>query len=160
MGGTSLPLPPALRTFEDLLIDSLFIDNTSAFRQQEFLAVDRDWLLSLYRRYREIPDSLNDDERGLIFAILCIARFVLIRTEMNSSPGFTIQGTSREDITYYHLALAALERWNRQSLTSIRKLSMKEALKWQKLICTFKSSRSVLVVPKIPKPFNGALPGI
>ena len=121
-GGATPKLPPLIRDTEDLLFYTLLMDHVSTGQPYELLAFDRDWLMSVYRRHREIPDALADDERGLVYALLCVARFVLIRSEMNNSPcdAAVFEGSAREDITYFRMALSRLDRWNRQSIIALR----------------------------------------
>jgi hypothetical protein len=110
-----------LETLEDLLFNSLFANVGSPGKQLDVVITDSEHMISLYRRYRAIPNALTDDQKALIYSLLCVARFALIRSEMNTATDgeTSLSRNTREDITYYHLALTALKRWGQQSLTAL-----------------------------------------
>ncbi|KAL1410483.1 hypothetical protein Q8F55_004496 [Vanrija albida] len=114
--GTPLPPPPIIEQFEDSLMDGFVV--SSEFMQIDHLNIDRTWLLSLYGRYRTLPNSLTDDQTALIYATLCVSRFSQIRASMNNGTN----EPTREDLTYFHLACNALGAWGRPSTTALRAL--------------------------------------
>lgn len=75
---------------------------------------------SLYLRYCAMPNSLNEDQTAMVYAMLCLSRFAQIRADINKGTPLASGVMSREDITYYHMSCDALKRWGRPSLTSIR----------------------------------------
>lgn len=112
--GTPLPPSPIIEQFEDALMDGFVV--SSEFMQIDHLNIDRTWLLSLYGRYRTLPNSLTDDQTALIYATLCVSRFSQIRASMNNGTN----EPTREDLTYFHLACNALGAWGRPSTTALR----------------------------------------
>lgn len=121
--GPPLPPPPLIHTFEDVLIDHLFnfssLDRLQGADRPRFL--DRPQLLSLYSRFRAVPNSLTDDQKAFVYATLCLSRFNQIkreweqRVEEGGTPGMGGE-VAREDVTYFWKACRALRDWNRPSI--------------------------------------------
>ncbi|KIR99758.1 hypothetical protein L804_02390 [Cryptococcus deuterogattii 2001/935-1] len=121
--GPPLPSPPLIHTFEDALIDHLFnfssLDRLQGADRPRFL--DRPQLLSLYSRFRAVPNSLTDDQKAFVYATLCLSRFNQIkreweqRVEEGGTPGMGGE-VAREDVTYFWKACRALRDWNRPSI--------------------------------------------
>jgi hypothetical protein len=86
---------------------------------RELRTIDRPRLLSLYGRYRAVPDSLTEDQKALIYASLCLARHTQI-SQLDRQDGSEEQNTpSREDVTYYRMAYGLLRAWGRPSIYSV-----------------------------------------
>ncbi|XAO24862.1 hypothetical protein I312_103671 [Cryptococcus bacillisporus CA1280] len=121
--GPPLPPPPLIHTFEDALIDHLFnfssLDRLQGADRPRFL--DHPQLLSLYSRFRAVPNSLTDDQKAFVYATLCLSRFNQIkreweqRVEEGGTPGMGGE-VAREDVTYFWKACRALRDWNRPSI--------------------------------------------
>ncbi|AFR98228.2 hypothetical protein C343_06203 [Cryptococcus neoformans C23] len=121
--GLPLPPTPLIHTFEDSLIDHLFNfsshDCIQAADRPRFL--DRSQLLSLYSRFRAVPNSLTDDQKALVYATLCLSRFNQIKKDWEqevgegATPGMRRE-VAREDVTYFWKACTALRDWNRPSI--------------------------------------------
>lgn len=80
--------------------------------------IDRPRLLNLYNRYRVLPTSLTEDQKALVYAVLCIAR----HTQMRDGPAaamFDPATPSREDVTYFHMAREAIRAWSRPSVDAL-----------------------------------------
>lgn len=128
--GLPLPPTPLIHTFEDSLIDHLFNfsshDCIQAADRPRFL--DRSQLLSLYSRFRAVPNSLTDDQKALVYATLCLSRFNQIKKEWEqevgegATPGMRRE-VAREDVTYFWKACTALRDWNRPSIFAMCKSS-------------------------------------
>lgn len=116
---TAPPLPTdptALGELEDRLLASY--RNVQHF---EFLAPGR--VTDLYARYRQLPDSLMADQKALISAVLCIGRMGELTFEQSTDGEKRMRptpvGESREDITYFRLALDYLEEFGAASCTAL-----------------------------------------
>jgi len=119
---TPLPPPPILSAFEDALMSHLITAMDFEQHGRELRTIDRPRLLSLYGRYRAVPDSLTEDQRALIYASLCLARHTQITTETDrGQQNGDGSGPSREDVTYYRMAYDLLGRWARPSVYSVCK---------------------------------------
>lgn len=120
-----LPTQPIRSAFEDGLITHLITTVDFEQHSRELRTIDRPRLLSLYGRYRAVPNSLTDDQKALIFASLCLARHTQITTPSNGEIG---QGSkpSREDVTYYRLACEMLQTWGRSSIYSVCKWDIEQ----------------------------------
>jgi hypothetical protein len=86
---------------------------------RELRTIDRPRLLSLYGRYRAVPDSLTEDQRALIYASLCLARHTQISQSDRQDESTERNTTSREDVTYYRMAFDLLKAWGRPSVYSV-----------------------------------------
>ena len=115
---TPLPRPPILPAFEDALMSHLITSMDFEQHGRELRTIDRPRLLSLYGRYRAVPDSLTEDQRALIYASLCLARHTQITQVERQVEG---SGPSREDVTYYRMSYDLLKAWNRPSVYSVCK---------------------------------------
>lgn len=102
-----LPSYPEIIVLEDRLIAHLY----TAPDLDRLETVDKSNLFNLYSRYRVLPSTLTLDQKGLVYAALCSAR----ANERKKGIG----GTSREDVTYYHMALDAIKTWGRPSTPSL-----------------------------------------
>lgn len=116
--GTPLPPVPDLFAFEDALFQ-VFLTSHEFTQLDHLQTAESSVYVSLYQRYRVMAQTLTDDQTAIVYAVLCVARFGQIRAAINS--GSPIE-SSREDITYYHMACAALQRWGRPSLSAVRAL--------------------------------------
>lgn len=87
--------------------------------------LDSSRLLNLYARYRALPGSLTDDQTGLIYASLCVARHTQLRGSVAGGmvDPYTL---NREDVTYYRMARESLRLWGRASITSMCKYKSDE----------------------------------
>jgi len=112
--GTAIPLHPYRTEFEDALMRGLVDSGFDlVFDFQEKYSSQR--VLAIYVRYRTLPDTLQEDENALVYASLCLALYVKMSTFVSSgSP----RPESREDITYFRMAVDALNIWNRPSITA------------------------------------------
>lgn len=118
ISGTPLPSDPhALAALEGRLL--------LAYRHMqffEFLPPGR--VEDLYVRHRDIPDSLAADQRALIASALCLGRLSELMFDFNPAPNAQMihsprRGESREDVTYFRLALSHLEQWGAASCTAL-----------------------------------------
>ena len=98
------PIPPE-REFEDDLIHAFVA--TSEFYTVEHM--DKPQLVSLYSRYRAVPNSITEDQRALVYAALCVARYIQ-STEQGIRDG------PLEDVTYFTMACDELLKWSRPSI--------------------------------------------
>lgn len=98
LSATPLPPYPMRYDLEDGLIDSV-VSETLPYLQ----CLDGIRLMDLYIRHRASPENLNGDEKALIYASLCLARYNQIRR--GTSTG---RESSREDLSYYGMAREAL----------------------------------------------------
>jgi hypothetical protein len=110
------PLPPAalIVDFENNLMSHLI----TAPDLDRLDSLDRPRLLNLYNRYRALPSSLTEDQRGLVYAALCVAR----HHQMRAGPAtamFDPETPSREDVTYFHMAREAIDTWGRPSVDAL-----------------------------------------
>lgn len=82
---------------------------------------DQHRVFNLYARHRALPETLAEDERALLYASLCVA----LHTQMSRyvSSGAPKPAT-REDITYFRMALDALTLWNRPSILAVCECTM------------------------------------
>jgi hypothetical protein len=111
---TPLPPPSMIVEFENNLMSHLI----TAQDLDRLDTIDRPRLLNLYNRYRVLPTSLTDDQKALVYAVLCIAR----HTQMRDGPATAMfdPGTpSREDVTYFHMAREAIHAWGRPSVDAL-----------------------------------------
>lgn len=113
-----LPSQPVRAAFEDGLITHLITTVDFEQHSRELKTIDRPRLLSLYGRYRAVPNSLTDDQNALIYASLCLARHTQITTQSAGEVGQQAGGL-REDVTYYRLACEMLRSWRRSSIYSV-----------------------------------------
>lgn len=117
MPGSPLPSPPRLREFEDRLMQDLLRTSIDAEAFDHRNAADDRVLQSLYGRYRSIPSSLTDDQRALIYAVLCAGHFNQFRARM--AGGEPVPEDQRQDVTYYHMAYLSLANCNQPSLVAM-----------------------------------------
>lgn len=115
---TPLPSPPILSAFEDGLMSHLITSLDFEQHGRELRTIDRPRLLSLYGRYRAVPDSLTEDQKALIYASLCLARHTQITQSDRHDIGEASE-PSREDVTYYRMAYDLLGAWGRPSVYSV-----------------------------------------
>lgn len=106
-----------LQEFEDQLIQDLLSTAIDAESFDHRNAGEDSVLQSLYGRYRALPNSLTEDQRALIYAVLCASRFNQFRVQM--SVGDPVPEEERHYVTYYHMAYACLANWNRPSLVAM-----------------------------------------
>jgi len=116
---TPLPQPPILAAFEDALMSHLITSMEFEQHGRELRTIDRPRLLSLYGRYRAVPDSLTEDQRALIFASLCLARHTQISQSDRQDGSVECNTPNREDVTYYRMAYELLRAWGRPSIYSV-----------------------------------------
>ena len=116
---TPLPQPPILAAFEDALMSHLITSMEFEQHGRELRTIDRPRLLSLYGRYRAVPDSLTEDQRALIYASLCLARHTQISQSDRQDGSVEHNSPSREDVTYYRIAYDLLRAWGRPSIDSV-----------------------------------------
>ena len=116
---TPLPQAPILAAFEDALVSHLITSMEFEQHGRELRTIDRPRLLSLYGRYRAVPDSLTEDQRALIYAALCLARHTQISQSDRQEAGVEHNTPSREDVTYYRMAYDLLKAWGRSSVYSV-----------------------------------------
>jgi hypothetical protein len=109
---TPLPHYSLRHGFEDGLIDSLVSEELEYFE-----CLDAARLVNLYSRYRASPESLEGDEKALVYASLSLARYIQLRRHSATGPGDT--SNSSEDVTYFRMAREALKSWGKASITSI-----------------------------------------
>lgn len=112
----STPLPPAnmIVDFENNLMSHLI----TAPDLDRLESIDRPRLLNLYNRYRALPSSLTEDQKALVYAALCVARHYQMRAGPATAM-FDPETPSREDVTYYHMAMEAIEAWGRPSVDAL-----------------------------------------
>ena len=112
---TPLPAEPYLREFEDELMEHL-AQNSLGTYFDPLNTYDHHRIFNLCARYRAVPETLEDDERGLLYACLSLALHMRM-------PVFIAHGApkpaTREDITYFRMSLEALTSWNRPSVTAV-----------------------------------------
>lgn len=115
--GPPLPPQPMRQEFEDQLLQDLIRTSIDSESFDHRKAAGDTNLQSLYARYRALPNSLTDDQSALIYAVLCASRFNQFRDQMNS--GDPVPDEERQDVTYYHMAYAALAKWNQPSIVAM-----------------------------------------
>jgi hypothetical protein len=121
------PLPPSPQNIilEDALMQHLLISTDFSSLQLGYF--DRNRVSSLYNRYRALPKTLSDDQLALVYSALCLARYTQLKntndlaTELQEGggEGQDVQQQSREDLTYFRMAMDALERWDRPSTYAV-----------------------------------------
>ena len=115
----TLPLPADIAQFEDQLMET-FVESPDF---DHLRWVDRPRLLSLYGRYRAIPNSISDDQKSLLYAALCLARFNQIhsrpRGDADSAPVTTVDELVLEDVTYFTMACQRIATWNQPSIYAL-----------------------------------------
>lgn len=113
------PLPEPVAPFEDQLIRT-FVDSPEF---DHLRWIDKPKLLSMYARYRAIPNSVTDDQKALIFAAFCLARFNQIHSRREGFAGSdsatTLDEIPMEDVTYFSMAFQCLVAWSRPSIYSL-----------------------------------------
>jgi hypothetical protein len=124
---TPLPPPPILSAFEDALMSHLITSIDFEQHGRELRTIERPRLLSLYGRYRAVPDSLTEDQRALIYASLCLARHTQITAQTDRLESGESNGPSREDVTYYRMAHDLLAAWGRPSVYSVCAFAKKDS---------------------------------
>lgn len=118
--GTSLPSDAGdLAALEDRLLLAY-----RAVQHFEFLSPGR--VSDLYARHRALPESLVHDQRALIAAVLCLGRLSELSFEPTPEGGSRMRAIpleeTREDITYFRLALSHLDAFGAASCTALCKL--------------------------------------
>lgn len=127
----TLPCPSQLSTFTVpvlpsdpdalALLENRLLVSYREVQHFEFLAQGR--VADLYARHRQLPDSLNPDQRALISSVLCIGRLGELAFELSPDGEKSMRpipdGESREDITYFRLALSQLEEFGSASCTAL-----------------------------------------
>ena len=124
LAGSPLPGTLSLRIFEDALMDRFKV----APLFNHINALDRPSILTLYGRYRALPNTINEDELAFIYAVLCIIRYSEIRLNEN-------QPDLRHDVTYYRQALLSLRGWHRASIWSMSERQTMIRLIHLKVLC-------------------------
>lgn len=95
-----------------------------AVQHFEFLPPSR--VADLYSRHRTLPESLVPDQRALIASVLCLGRLGELAFEASSVGVHQMRAISpkdsREDVTYFRLALNYLDEWGAASCTALGEL--------------------------------------
>ncbi|KAL1412130.1 hypothetical protein Q8F55_003131 [Vanrija albida] len=122
------PLPSDVNELADL--EDRLLMAYRAVQHFEFLPPGR--VNDLYTRHRTLPESLLPDQRALVAAVLCLGRlselaFEPVPVTQAEGPGSAAghrmrpcpTDETREDITYFRLALAHLDHWGAASCTAL-----------------------------------------
>jgi hypothetical protein len=73
--------------------------------------IGRSQFVRLYNRYRSDPSLLSDDQRSVVFAVLCLAKHDTLQPNYatgNWDADEQGRPVGREDVTYFRLACACL----------------------------------------------------
>jgi hypothetical protein len=114
MVATPLPPYPERDDFEDGMIRLLVSEETFDHLQ----CLDGPRLVDMYLKYRASSTTLPDDQKAVIYASLCLARYTQLRRGLAEGMDHPFIGL-REDLTYYRMTLAAVGSYGKASITSM-----------------------------------------
>jgi len=90
---------------------------------QHFDFLPNNRINDMYTRHRSLPDSLVHDQRALIAGVMCLGRLSELVFFPNGESSHKMRaippGESREDVTYFRLALTHLDQWGAASVTAL-----------------------------------------
>lgn len=115
------PGPPLPHTRRELqALEDRLVVSYRTMQHFEFLSGSR--VNDLYLRHRSQPETLTTDQRALVAAVLCLGRlselaFHAIDGTVTVRPIPPLE--TREDLTYYKLAMQYLEQFSSTSCTAL-----------------------------------------
>lgn len=116
---TPLPHSPAdLISFEDELMRHLILSRDATQHGR----IGKSQFVTLYNRYRSEPLSMSDDQRAVVYGMLCLAKHDTMKVFVQSGIP-TIESQTREDVTYFRMACACLAGVTEPSIYAVCELA-------------------------------------